>query len=383
MITLISGLPGAGKTLFALSWVERLAKAEGRTVYYHGIRDLALPWVPLEAGESWYQQPTGSVIVIDEAQRVFRPRGAGTRVPAHVEALETHRHQGHDLILITQRVNLLDSNLRGLVEQHFHVIRKWGGHKAVVYEWRECQEGKITRTAKANASRRFDWKYPAAMFSAYKSAELHTHKKAVPAKVMFMWATPVIALGLGWVGWNQIKSATDVSKVTGVASASSNSGKSVSGGPAGVETAQQYLAKHEPRVPGLAYTAPIYDRVTAATRAPYPAMCIASAARCRCYTEQATLLAMPEPLCRQLASDGFFVAWDQGAQPGGRRADLVGQEGMREEPNRVHTIPWSGGTMGIEPSHPSLQTRGLPAGGGAALAATPPATSQGPGRLVR
>ncbi len=32
--------------------------------------------------------------MIDEAQRVFRPRPAGSKVPDYIQELETHRHKG-------------------------------------------------------------------------------------------------------------------------------------------------------------------------------------------------------------------------------------------------------------------------------------------------
>ena len=47
MITLITGQPGAGKTLFTLQFVRELAEKEKRTVHYSGIKDLRLPWLEL------------------------------------------------------------------------------------------------------------------------------------------------------------------------------------------------------------------------------------------------------------------------------------------------------------------------------------------------
>ena len=41
MITLITGLPGNGKTLYALQYVADLAKRENRPVWYHNITGLS------------------------------------------------------------------------------------------------------------------------------------------------------------------------------------------------------------------------------------------------------------------------------------------------------------------------------------------------------
>ena len=139
MITLITGLPGAGKTLYALNYVKNLSEKDNRQVYFSGINDIKLPWIELDKGEEWHQAPTGSIVLIDECQRVFRPRGNGSAVPLHVSKLETHRHDGVDLVVITQHPMLADSNLRRLVGQHFHVVRAFGTKKATVHEFQEVK----------------------------------------------------------------------------------------------------------------------------------------------------------------------------------------------------------------------------------------------------
>jgi len=94
MIYLITGLPGAGKTLFTVADVMGMAEKENRQVYYSGITDCKVPgWIELEKGEDWYKCPVGSIIIIDECQRVFRPRSAGSNVPEYVSKFETGNHR--------------------------------------------------------------------------------------------------------------------------------------------------------------------------------------------------------------------------------------------------------------------------------------------------
>jgi len=86
----------------------------------------------------------------------------------------------------------------------------------------------------------------------------------------------------------------------------------------------QWIAEQQPRVQGLAYSAPIYDDVTKATEAPYPAACVRSENNgCRCYSQQGTRLDVPLELCGQIIERGFFVAWKplQKAGPGDGRYD--------------------------------------------------------------
>ncbi len=307
MITLITGQPGAGKTLFGIHYVRELARKEKRTVYYSGIKDLRLAWLELEKPEEWFKVPQGSVVVVDEAQRIFRPRGAGAVVPRHVSELETHRHQGIDVFIITQHPMLVDTNVRRLVGRHFHVVRSFGLKRATVHEWAEVKE---QCDKSREDSIRHEWSYPRDVFALYHSAEVHTHKARVPARVFVLLALPLLLGGSVWVvvkWWQGSGSARPDKALEAKPATKAAEPARVK---AGKLSTSDWLAEHQPRVEGLAYTAPVYDDVTKPVRAPYPAACLASKMRCGCYSEQGTRLDMPEALCRQIVERGFYVAWD-------------------------------------------------------------------------
>lgn len=345
MIHLITGLPGNGKTLYALAWVKAKAEKEGRPVFYARIADLTLPWTQIDPFE-WHRCPPSSIIVIDECQKSndptdpkaptlfgIRPRGAP--VPEWVAALETHRHMGVDLVLVTQHPMLIDSHVRRLCGLHFHVVRKFGLASAVVHEFGSVREQVDKNRAD---STRHDFKYPKEAYTWYKSAEVHTHKMRIPARVWWIGVMVLVIAGaLYWVAasWaSRIDGTHDsplaqsvlpqgLPKPGQLVPGISGPGVGANGGQ--VVSTSDYLRAHTPRVSGLAYTAPAYDEVTKPVEAPHPAACIASYSRCQCYTTQATRLDMPEALCRQIARDGFFVAW--------RQAD-VGRPQERSEPAR-------------------------------------------------
>lgn len=306
MITVITGQPGAGKTLYTLQMVTEWAEREKRSVYFSGIKDLRLPWAELEDGAEWYKLPSGSIVVVDEAQRIFRPRGTGGQVPVHVAELETHRHKGLDLVLVTQHPKLLDANVRRLGGRHLHVVRTFGMQRATIHEWGEVRD---ECDKSREDSIRHEWTYPAAMFAAYQSAEVHTHKRRVPARLWLLLLAPIlIALCVWWVvRWWETAGKPKVG-----AGAKADSGKIVSAplSESGKLSPAAYVAQHQPRVAGLAYTAPVYDDVVRPVRAPYPAACVANKSRCQCYSEQGTRLDMPPELCRSMVEKGFYVAWD-------------------------------------------------------------------------
>ncbi|QGH73287.1 MAG: zonular occludens toxin [Inoviridae sp. ctBZ32] len=313
MIELRTGLPGAGKTLLTIADVRNRAEKEGRPVFYSGIEDLRLPWTLLEDATQWHTLPPKAIVVIDEAQRVFRPRHVGSQVPEHVAKLETHRHLGIDLVLITQHPKLIDPNVRRLTGRHVHVVRAFGSNSATLHEWGEVQEDPSARGE--SMSRLVP--YPKEVFALYKSAEAHTHKRRIPARVFALVAIPLALGALAWMthGWVSSKiegekDATPIATPTAVTQMVGLSRPASGGTPPAVD----WFESHQPRVPGLPHTAPAFDSVTAPAVAPAPVACAASASRCRCYTSQATAIDMPEDMCRKIVANGFFVAWQQPAQ---------------------------------------------------------------------
>ena len=306
MITLITGLPGNGKTLYAIAWLKERAEKEGRQVYYNGIKECMVPgWIELPDAEQWYTVPAGSIVLIDEVQRVMRPRMHGSTVPKHIEQLETHRHLGIDLVLVTQQPMLLDSNARRLTGQHFHVVRKFGTHFATIHEWGAAKEN---CDKNRDDSIRHEWRYPKDVFALYKSAELHTHKRRIPMKVWVLLSLPLVLSALAYYFWQRQLAPHHQNPAAPTSQGSSGLAGSV-GSPGGPTSARRYVEQFAPRVAGLQYTAPAYDEVTKPTQAPYPAACVHSASRCTCYSQQATRLDVPDDLCRRITDRGFFVAW--------------------------------------------------------------------------
>lgn len=261
-IVLITGVPGTGKTAFLVSELEKIA-ASGRKIFVDNVPGLLVEsyragnilewhkgsWLHIDqykrtapdialagdgdGNENWiphpevvkdkdgnlhrlakdvigqtvgsvpYESHKGALLVIDEAQRHFRPRPAGSVVPDHVAALEVHRHQGLDIWLITQRPGLVDANVRALCGKHIALRQTpFGRYK---YEWPEVGDIE-NKTSRDNAARsRF--KLPRHVFQLYKSAEAHTANKhslpfmakvlmvALPAAAFFLWQSYSVISG--------------------------------------------------------------------------------------------------------------------------------------------------------------------------------------------
>lgn len=324
-VVLVTGLPGRGKTLLALWLVDRISA--GRPVYVAGVRGLKPRdgWEVLEDRTKWHECPAGSVVLIDEGQECFRPAGTGAAVPEHIARMERVRHAGITLVITTQHPMLIHPNVRKLTQVHLHLVRKFGGESADVYRWDMCADvgtRSALLSAVKSASRTVVWPYPKEVYGWYESAEVHTVQKKLPWQRVFVFAVPLIVVGLLVVGYqalHRVQQAPSAVAGQGAGGAVSpaQAPPAVAGGGAsrsngGMKTTAQWISEQAPRIAGLPHTAPVYDRVTEPVRAPYPAACVASASRCVCYTSQATRLPVEPGLCRLMAETGYFVAWDTG-----------------------------------------------------------------------
>lgn len=311
MITLITGAPGAGKTAALVDLLSSIGK--GRPVYVDGIPDLAVPHVdvsPLGDPHDWHNTvPDGSIIVIDEVQRVWRPRSPGSRVPPDIEALETHRHKGIDLYIITQGPNLLDRNVRTLVGRHVH-LRDIGVLGRYWYEWPECCEQPATQYRSAPIKRRY--RLPKRAFSQYTSASVHIKpvRRFPPALIIFVVATIAAAL-LGWraVAGIQERRAEAQEKPAASTPAPVASdarlpappalSASSTAGPAwGMSAPIDDRTAWMPRVSSWPESAPAYDQVRQVKTFPRVVGALCMGKRCRCVTQQGTDAGLGEADCR-------------------------------------------------------------------------------------
>ena len=348
MIFLITGAPGTGKTAKAVSL---LLDYEGkRPIYNMGIPDLAVEHFVTPPVEHWTEQrtspedpaiklpyftfPENAVIIIDEAQRVYRPRSSGVKVPDHVAAFETHRHTGVDFILITQSPQLLDSNIRRLVGKHIHIRATHLGRYQ--YEWSEC--GEVESSASRSAAIRSKYTLPKKVFGLYKSAELHTKiKKPIHPGVVIVGLAVLALLGGGYYMQQTI-----------AAKMSPNEGRTQDGtGGGGLSKPDRIAASppppapvlpdFTPRDPDSPITAPAYDGVRQVKNAPRIAACVASSSRCICYTQTANPLNITEPVCRSYVRGGYFDPYHDDAGSGPRTVQ-TGPEVARPVPTSPPTL---------------------------------------------
>ncbi len=210
MITLITGAPGSGKTLYVVSkllmplqgtFVEATDdegnKVQHPRTIYTNINGLMLPHEKIDAEWllDWRNRvKPGAIIVPDEAQKMWPKRVTGSKVPQSVQDLETHRHDGVDFIPITQKPELVDQNVTSLAGRHLHVRRVGNSHNAIVYEWDSCSRGLLYK----NAFKKSAFRYPRKAFEWYKSAEAHTKMPRALPTALFVALFAAAGAAVAW-----------------------------------------------------------------------------------------------------------------------------------------------------------------------------------------
>ena len=253
--------------------------------------------------------PYGSLVIIDEAQRLMGTRSAATKVPQYIEALAMHRHHGLDIVLITQHPSFLDSFVRRLVQRHMHVSIKPVGRK--LYEWNECVDQPDSSVNIAKAIER-TFVVPKKSFGMYKSAEVHTKpKRRIPKSLIFVVLFIPLLIGFTLYTINNMRKrfGEDEQQATTVAAASDVS--------VGVQQAQSSTMpqqtgslKPEDLVPTLAEkpeSKPIYDSVRQVKTFEYIAGCVdGGKSGCTCYSSQGTpLKEITKVMCQDYARNGL------------------------------------------------------------------------------
>jgi zona occludens toxin len=313
VITLITGLNGSGKTLHLVS--EFRKRYEGRQFYYHRFKNVSLPWIELKSPDEWINCPPTSVIVFDEAQEYWPKREGKTPSPLTVDKLPVHRADfGLDIIIITPDPALIDIDVRRLVTEHIHLERKFNAEFSHMWTFPRCIMDPYDNDDAKSKAVGGVFNFPKENYGLYISAPAHTMKRRIPWK---LWAfIPAVAL-VGFCAYTAYDiligskhSALNGGKVPeSVAAPLHSPGQSHSGTISAPKTPAEYIEQRTPLIDGLQFTAPAYSGVTAPTRAPYPAACVASTRKCTCYTQDATVLLMGEGLCRDIAAKGIFIDW--------------------------------------------------------------------------
>lgn len=333
MITLITGVPGSGKTLMAVSDLSKKVDKEwaGRKIFIHGIPELTIPTEPIPEGHTiqdmhvWLKWPenNGSIVVIDEAQNIFPPRSAGSKTPEIVEWLHVHRHSGVDIILITQMPGRIDKQVRDLVGAHYHIHKTPLGVR-MRYFWDYCENN--PKSGMKNARPEL-YKFDKKAFGLYKSAEIHTKVKTPKSRVI--WVIPVALIVFGftaYMGYSLLsglgsseKDVVENSSLSSVVEVQSDdlkksvkdksamAGQEIGGQIAPSQNKNLTEEMLKPKIEGMVESKPLYDQIRQVKQLEYPVACISGGkSGCSCYSSQGTAVKeIDKKTCNDYVKNGM------------------------------------------------------------------------------
>lgn len=207
-ITLVTGKPGTGKTVFALSGHIRPELEKGRIVYTCGIPDLKFSHIelthedlnrwderePIEGRKGVFELTylkEDALIVVDEAADVW-PAINLKQIPEFLQYLRKHRKHAVDFLLITQDPHFLHPHVLLNVDKHIHLVTDWRGTYS--YEWAEYTPNPILPTNQSRAvSKRY--KLDKTVFNEFYSATKHLPKpkRSIP-KIVYVALCMLIAI---------------------------------------------------------------------------------------------------------------------------------------------------------------------------------------------
>lgn len=375
MLTLITGAPGSGKSAALVSMLAELGQG-GRQIYVNGIPDLKIPHEVLDEPERWPELvPDGSVIVIDEVQRIWRPRGPGQKVPPHVALLETHRHRGLDFYIITQGPNLVDSNVRALAGRHVH-LRDLGILGRWWYEWPETADN--CRTAWKNAPIKKRYRLPKQIFGQYKSASIHVKPiRSVPWMLAVMVGALVAVGVVSWIAYGSISARLNPKgAVESVATVQQGVTGTQLPQPTALPPPEPVFIDDRvafmPRISNKPETAPAYDAIRVIVNMPQVSGGVCFKGACKCLTQQGTDAGLTHDECTAWMKNPAFDHYRIAQQPTGAASARGGSpsagtpstnEKTSPEPSRtVTTVPFPDGVS--NPTADARESRIFPAAAG-------------------
>lgn len=357
MIILQTGVPGSGKTSSVVNmlmtdesythFTDKDGVKKKRPFFVNGIPELKIEHEELSDEQIKSQPfqdflPYGSLVIIDEAQRLMGTRSAASKVPPFIEALATHRHHGLDIVLITQHPSFLDSFVRRLVQRHMHVSIKPVGRK--LYEWNECVDQPDSSANIAKAIER-TFVVPKKSFGMYKSAEVHTKpKRRIPKSLIFVVLFIPLLIGFTLYTINNMSKrfSADGQQTTATTAASDVEGTESKTSPATADIGQNL--KPEDFVPTLAEkpeSKPIYNGVRQVKTFEYPVGCVdGGKSGCTCYSAQGTpLKEITKAMCKDYAKNGLpFNPYKDEQQQAAQQPQAAQQTAYEPEKGQVLTM---------------------------------------------
>lgn len=306
-IDLITGIMGSAKTLFCVSKIFEFQKKYPDRQIFTNITNLMIDGVePMPDDWDWRKTPPNSLVIYDEFQQLSifysKPAEATIKITDRgiLQELALMRKTGHDVWLITQSASNLAKYVRGLVTNHYHLIRKLGFDVSRVYQFPGYQDNPVTYKKKAISE--FDFSHDKKLFKYFHSADFHHKERIIPKKAINMMILALFLICiLGWLIKTKGASALEFVKgdKKGTVQAKNTSNNQNSSIPQTINN--QFASSTQVNQPAQnqnlieynitnPFDVKIANNQRTAVSMPVFSGCVEMGKKISCYTEQGTLL---------------------------------------------------------------------------------------------
>lgn len=181
-ITLITGTPRSGKTLWAVEQLNNYVLANDLRPLYSDIEGYSCDVVQ-PSPDDWRTVPDGSVIFYDEChmRKIFSSKFKGES--DIILEMTMHGHRGIDIYFITQGTRYMNTDIFPLVNRHVHVhnaFRSKRGSKLYLFDTVQTSLSKSNLRDAADVK---TWRYPEHLYDVYKSSSVHNKESYVSSRI--------------------------------------------------------------------------------------------------------------------------------------------------------------------------------------------------------
>lgn len=210
-ITLVTGVPGSGKSFYCMDWLEKMLKTDDEFLVLTNVEGLNVqdsrvvvcdwkretkwfqnshqePGIKKLRAEHQLSQDAKIYYIIDEAQRFFPPELKDNDT---VFFFDYHRHYGLDIFLITQHAWKLSKKIATLVELEYRAVNN-KINPLPVFVYKVLAGGEQFRTDKLKKR-----KEVFALYCSFQAGD-----KGTSDKTMLFWVGVALVVFVGgWFWW--------------------------------------------------------------------------------------------------------------------------------------------------------------------------------------